>query len=125
MPASFSARQRVMVIYVAMGVGFGLLLLSTPLAIVAFIVLPLAVGVLALIPALADVVPWVDLLERDPAAAHRFPQQQCGMGTAGDRWRHRLVPRPARVRARAHRAPRSRVAHETRAVVCGDGPRLI
>ncbi|MGO1849519.1 ABC transporter permease [Microbacterium sp.] len=50
-----------MVIYVTMGVGFGLLLLSTPLAIVAFIVLPLAVGVLALIPALTDVVPWVDL----------------------------------------------------------------
>lgn len=51
----------VMAIYVAMGVGLGLLLLNTPLAIVAFIVLPLVVGVLALIPALADILPWIDL----------------------------------------------------------------
>ncbi|WP_105567395.1 ABC transporter permease [Microbacterium halophytorum] len=48
-------------IYVALGVGVGLALLSTPLAIVAFIVLPLAVSVLAMIPALADLVPWLDL----------------------------------------------------------------
>jgi len=50
-----------MAIYVALGVGLGLLLLSTPLAIVAFIVLPTAVTVLTLIPALTDIVPWIDL----------------------------------------------------------------
>lgn len=50
-----------MALYVTLGVGLGLLLLSTPLAIVAFVALPLLVSVLALIPALSDVVPWVDL----------------------------------------------------------------
>jgi hypothetical protein len=50
-----------MAIYVTLGVGLGLLLLNTPLAIVAFIVLPMIMGVLTLIPALADIVPWIDL----------------------------------------------------------------
>ena len=52
-----------MVIYVTLGVGLGLLLLNTPIAIVAFIALPIAVSVLALFPALTDVVPWIDLSE--------------------------------------------------------------
>ena len=49
------------VISVSWGVGLGLLLRNTRLAIVAFIVLPMVVSVLALIPALADVLPWIDL----------------------------------------------------------------
>ena len=51
-----------MAIYVVLGVGLGLALLSTPLAIVAFIVLPSVVGVLAMIPALTDIAPWIDLV---------------------------------------------------------------
>lgn len=50
-----------MAVYVAMGVGLGLSLLSTPLAIVAFIVLPIVFPTLALVPWLADIVPWVDI----------------------------------------------------------------
>ena len=50
-----------MVIYVTLGVGLGLLLLNTPLAIVAFIALPVVVSVLALVPALSTVIPWIDL----------------------------------------------------------------
>lgn len=50
-----------MAIYVTLGVGLGLALLSTPLAIVAFIVLPSVVMVLLLVPALTDIVPWIDL----------------------------------------------------------------
>lgn len=50
-----------MAIYVMLGVGLGLLLLNTPLAIVAFVVLPMLVSVLTLIPAMEDIVPWIDL----------------------------------------------------------------
>jgi len=50
-----------MAIYVVLGVGLGLALLNTPLAIVTFVVLPTAVTVLTLIPAVADIVPWIDL----------------------------------------------------------------
>lgn len=51
----------VMAIYVTLGVGLGLLLLSTPFAIVAFIVLPMFASLLGLFPALESVVPWIDL----------------------------------------------------------------
>lgn len=50
-----------MVIFVTLGVGLGLSLLSTPLAIVTFIVAPLAMGALVFVPALADVIPWLDI----------------------------------------------------------------
>ena len=50
-----------MAIFVVLGVGLGFALLNTPLAIVAFVVLPTAVTVLSLIPAIADAVPWIDL----------------------------------------------------------------
>lgn len=50
-----------MAIYVTMGVGLGLALLSTPLAIVTFIVAPVLLSVLVLVPALSDVIPWIDL----------------------------------------------------------------
>jgi len=50
-----------MVIYVALGVGLGLLLMNTPLAIVAFVAAPLIVSIVGLFPAFTDVVPWIDL----------------------------------------------------------------
>ena len=43
-----------------MGVAFGLALLNTPIAIVAYLVLPTVMSVLGVIPALADVVGWID-----------------------------------------------------------------
>jgi len=50
------------VIGMAQGVGFGLLLLNTPAAIVTLLVLPTAFGVLgSLEPAMTDVLPWIDL----------------------------------------------------------------
>ncbi|WP_221584722.1 ABC transporter permease [Microbacterium sp. G2-8] len=51
-----------MVIYVAMGVGLGLTLLNTPLAIVTFVVLPTVFGAIALVPWLADLIPWIDIV---------------------------------------------------------------
>jgi len=50
-----------MAIYVVMGVAFGLALLSTPVAIVAYLVLPMALSLLGLVPALREIVPWIDL----------------------------------------------------------------
>lgn len=50
------------VLFMAQGVGFGLLLRSTPFAIVTLLVLPTLFGVVgSLVPGMADVLPWIDL----------------------------------------------------------------
>ncbi|WP_166843855.1 ABC transporter permease [Isoptericola sp. BMS4] len=50
------------VLFMAQGVGFGLLLRSTPFAIVTLLVLPTLFGVVGgLVPGMADVLPWIDL----------------------------------------------------------------
>ncbi len=46
---------------VAQGVGFGMLLASTPLAVVAYFVLPQVLTLLNLWERTADVMPWIDL----------------------------------------------------------------
>lgn len=49
-------------VYVLVGVGFGLLCQSTPLAVVSYLVVPtLMTPVVLLVPALQEVGPWVDL----------------------------------------------------------------
>ncbi|WP_110588114.1 ABC transporter permease [Microbacterium suaedae] len=60
-PAYVAGSVASMVIYVAMGVGLGLALMNTPLAIVTFLVLPTVFGALAFVPWLADVIPWLDI----------------------------------------------------------------
>jgi ABC-2 type transport system permease protein len=50
------------VLFMAQGVGFGLLLRSTPAAIVTLLLLPTLFGLLGgLVPGMADVLPWIDL----------------------------------------------------------------
>lgn len=50
------------VLGMAQGVGFGLLLLNTPAAIVTLLVLPTVFGIVgSLVPGMADVLPWIDL----------------------------------------------------------------
>jgi len=49
-------------LFMTQGVGFGLLLRSTPAAIVTLLVLPTLFGVVgSLVPGMADVLPWIDL----------------------------------------------------------------
>lgn len=50
-----------LVVYIAMGVGFGLLLLNTPIAIVAYLVLPTVMMFLGAFEGLQSVVRWVDV----------------------------------------------------------------
>ncbi len=50
------------VLFMAQGVGFGLLLRSTPAAIVTLLLAPTLFGVVGgLVPGMADVLPWIDL----------------------------------------------------------------
>jgi ABC-2 type transport system permease protein len=50
------------VVYVLVGVGFGLLCQNTPLAVVTYLVVPsLLAPVALLVPSLQDIAPWVDL----------------------------------------------------------------
>lgn len=50
------------VVYVLVGVGFGLLCQNTPLAVVTYLVVPSVFApVVLLVPALQDIGPWVDL----------------------------------------------------------------
>lgn len=50
------------VLFMAQGVGFGLLLRSTPAAIVTLLLVPTLFGLVGgLVPGMADVLPWVDL----------------------------------------------------------------
>lgn len=50
------------VLFMAQGVGFGLLLRSTPAAIVTLLLAPTLLGVVgSLVPGMADVLPWIDL----------------------------------------------------------------
>lgn len=50
------------VVFVLVGVGFGLLCQNTPLAVVTYLVVPSLVAPVALlVPALQDVAPWIDL----------------------------------------------------------------
>ncbi|MEN5075051.1 ABC transporter permease [Isoptericola cucumis] len=50
------------VLFMAQGVGFGLLLRSTPAAIVTLLLMPTLFGIVGgLVPGLADALPWIDL----------------------------------------------------------------
>ncbi|MCA5894465.1 ABC transporter permease [Isoptericola sp. NEAU-Y5] len=50
------------VLFMIQGVGFGLLLRSTPVAIVTLLLLPTLFGIVGgLVPAMATVLPWIDL----------------------------------------------------------------
>jgi ABC-2 type transport system permease protein len=69
------------VVYVLVGVGFGLLCQNTPLAVVTYLVVPsLLAPVALLVPALQDIAPWVDLtagtaplsMGGDPAGAREW-----------------------------------------------------
>ena len=59
-PGQVLATVLTVTISILMGVAFGLALLNTPIAIVAYLVLPTVMSVLGVIPALADVVGWID-----------------------------------------------------------------
>ena len=70
----------VMVVYVLVGVGFGLLCQSTPLAVVTYLLVPsLLAPVLLLVPSLREVGSWVDL------AAGTQPLMMAEVADAG-RW---------------------------------------
>ena len=49
------------VINVLVGVAFGLLLKSTTIGVIAYLVVPFVGGLLMLMPALSDFAPWLDL----------------------------------------------------------------
>jgi len=67
------------VVYVLVGVGFGLLCQSTPLAVVTYLVVPsLLAPVVLLVPSLRQVGPWVDL------ATGTLPLMTPAVADAGD-----------------------------------------
>lgn len=60
-PAVLIQLVALQVINVLVGVGFGLLLQSTTIGVIAYLVVPFVIGLLMLMPALSDLAPWLDL----------------------------------------------------------------
>jgi ABC-type transport system involved in multi-copper enzyme maturation permease subunit len=78
-PAVLLQLVLVQVVYVLVGVGFGLLAQNTPLAVVTYLVVPsLLSPVVLLVPSLREVGSWVDL------ASGTAPLLMAGVADAGD-----------------------------------------